>query len=276
MIDCFDSNKCKHYLTLYLIFSFFSGHAATSIGLLTFILLELLMYHPNVKGIKQARVNSNATTTTRANVAPSYTDHTFTWGYGWQQRKSDNDLGESMLESGVDHQPHRASPHSLADTDSTFATEEGTVQTNIVKSNPPRGKYLQLKWMHHYYAAMWTIVLLPVPLSRPYLHDHTIQQVCVGSIVGGILGCIWYFCFIRGWLFRGDNNNRGLMKKLVNSKFGKSVGLNLGIDRWRFPDTGCDFMPQGCDGLEPVESFFSGNEGDDEQIRSNESYFMDN
>jgi len=66
------------------------------------------------------------------------------------------------------------------------------------------------------------------------------------------------------------------MKKLVNSKFGKSVGLNLGIDRWRFPDTGCDFMPQGCDGLEPVESFFSGNEGDDEQIRSNESYFMDN
>ena len=39
-------------------------------------------------------------------------------------RKSDNDLGESMLESGVDHQPHRASPHSLADTDSTFETED--------------------------------------------------------------------------------------------------------------------------------------------------------
>ena len=52
-----------------------SGHAATSIGLLTFILLELLMYHPNVKGKKQARVNSNAITTTRANVAPSYTIH---------------------------------------------------------------------------------------------------------------------------------------------------------------------------------------------------------
>lgn len=236
-----------------------SGHAATSVGLLTFILLELLMYHPNLRGKKQARVNSD--TDAQESVAPAYSDYTFTWGYGWQERLvvtgGNNDLESSILESW-DDQP-RASPASIS------AIAEGTfsdAQSNIIHTNP-RGKYLQLKWLHHYYAVFWTAVLLPVPFSRPYLSDHTPLQVLVGSIVGGVLGCIWYFCFIRGWLFRGDTTNRGLMKKLVNSHFGKSVGLNLGIDRWRFPDN------VGCDGLDPIDSFFS--DGD-----MNESYFMDN
>ena len=35
-------------------------------------------------------------------------------------------------------------------------------------------------------------ILLPVPWSRVQLHDHSISQVIVGSVLGGAWGLIWF------------------------------------------------------------------------------------
>ena len=179
------------------------------------------MYHPNLFGNKLAnRVSSDTIYQRQNSEAPTqHTDITaFTWGYGWQQQQlsiietRNNNLGESMMESERENLP----PTSLDST--TIEPHEG-------------GRYFQIKWLHHYYALLWTALLLPIPFSRPYLSDHTSTQVLVGSIVGCILGCIWYFGFIRGLIFHDRDSNRGLMKRLVNSRPGKAVGLNLGVDR---------------------------------------------
>lgn len=184
------------------------------------------MYHPNLLGTKEAdRVGSST-----EEVHENEDDITFTWGYGWKKRSEilPASLSQSILNG--EEGSTIAGPDALSSTD--------PMQTRSKQ-------YFQIKWLHHYYALIWTAILLPIPFSRPYLHDHTPMQVVVGSFVGAVLGCIWYFCFIRGWIFGArDNRNIGLLKKLVNSRLGKSFGLNVGVDRWRFPDVKCDaFLP---------------------------------
>mmetsp|Transcript_127158 Transcript_127158/g.354072 ORF Transcript_127158/g.354072 Transcript_127158/m.354072 type:complete len:298 (-) Transcript_127158:89-982(-) len=38
----------------------------------------------------------------------------------------------------------------------------------------------------------WSMVLLPVPLMRIRLHDHNVNQVVVGSLMGLIYGSLWH------------------------------------------------------------------------------------
>jgi hypothetical protein len=93
------------------------------------------------------------------------------------------------------------------------------------------------KCILHYYATLWIILLLPIPPSRVYLHDHTIMQVTVGSFVGVILGSIYYYYIIRGGLCqlctrwtRSSSSSSKLccMESVVTSNFGKWIGLNYG------------------------------------------------
>merc|ERR1712228_763357 len=43
------------------------------------------------------------------------------------------------------------------------------------------------------FAAVWGVLLIPVPFSRLELHDHTPKQVMVGSMAGMIEAIIWFF-----------------------------------------------------------------------------------
>ena len=51
--------------------------------------------------------------------------------------------------------------------------------------------------------------LLAVPWSRVYLNDHTVQQVCVGSLLGIAVSCscLWFF-IKRGRLVLSENNTK--------------------------------------------------------------------
>ena len=53
------------------------------------------------------------------------------------------------------------------------------------------------EWKYHLYAIYYMLLLLPVPFSRVYLHDHLTTQVLAGSCVGIITSIIWYLCCIR-------------------------------------------------------------------------------
>eukprot|EP00747_Dinoflagellata_sp_TGD_P179995 gnl/TRDRNA2_/TRDRNA2_31721_c0_seq1.p1 gnl/TRDRNA2_/TRDRNA2_31721_c0~~gnl/TRDRNA2_/TRDRNA2_31721_c0_seq1.p1 ORF type:complete len:363 (-),score=23.39 gnl/TRDRNA2_/TRDRNA2_31721_c0_seq1:75-1163(-) len=40
---------------------------------------------------------------------------------------------------------------------------------------------------------LWFAVLVPVPASRVMLRDHTIRQVALGSMIGCLEACLWFF-----------------------------------------------------------------------------------
>jgi len=199
------------------------------------MLLELFLYHPDLY----------ATTTSTCYIdevegeSPSDVDYIFAWGYGWQKRliESDsNDLAATIL-SQEDHVEEGGITRSLQpsskSTSESEAASVGPTSYNSIHVEP-QGCHFKSKWLHHYYALLWTILLLPVSLSRVHLHDHSPMQILVGSFVGIALGFIWYFCIIRGWLFRSSTaNSKGIMVYLVNCRLGKWIGLNFGVGRGR-------------------------------------------
>ena len=108
-------------------------------------------------------------------------------------------------------------------------TTSDTTEPNNIIPIQRRGFHLQSKWLHHYMAMIWSLLLLPVPLSRVLLHDHSPSQILIGSLEGIILGNIWYLLFVRrGFLYPGALNSRNIMELLVNCRLGKWIGLNLG------------------------------------------------
>lgn len=217
-----------------------SGHAVTSIGLLTFILLELLVYHPSLFG--------KESTTMSVDFDVKET-RTFAWGFGWQEKshQAENNLSDevksSIVEDGDGRAPLASSLNSASiesvDTDdgqvpllsslySMSTVEVSNTSSLIGDSQQPR-THQKSKWILHYYAILWTILLLPIPLSRVYLHDHTVMQVLVGSFLGVILGGIYHFIIIRGWLCLFVVNSKIVMEYVVNCRFGKWIGLNFGV-----------------------------------------------
>lgn len=202
-----------------------SGHAANSIGLLTCMLLELFMYHPDMF-LKR----SSMTTTSDAYKVDTEPEllSVFAWGYGWQAQSSTG--GSNVLESTIisfreDHVEDACMERSLLPE----ATVSDPTLFKIIHIQEQEGWQLKSKGMHHYRAFLWTILLLPVPISRVCLYDHTPMQVLTGSFVGALLGSVWHVCIIRRALFRpGTFNGREAMEYFVKSRFGKWIGLNLG------------------------------------------------
>ena len=86
-------------------------------------------------------------------------------------------------------------------------------------------------WILHYYSILWILLLLPISLSRVYLHDHTVMQVLIGSFVGVIFGAVCHICIVQGRLCQfGKVNSRTMIEAVVNCHFGKWIGLNFWVD----------------------------------------------
>eukprot|EP00578_Thalassiosira_sp_NH16_P015559 CAMPEP_0181127440 /NCGR_PEP_ID=MMETSP1071-20121207/28200_1 /TAXON_ID=35127 /ORGANISM="Thalassiosira sp., Strain NH16" /LENGTH=337 /DNA_ID=CAMNT_0023213181 /DNA_START=260 /DNA_END=1274 /DNA_ORIENTATION=- len=63
-----------------------SGHAATSIGLVTFMLLELLLYHPNLLGKENLTMSATCDVEDIEGGSSLDVNFLFTWGHGWHKR----------------------------------------------------------------------------------------------------------------------------------------------------------------------------------------------
>merc|ERR1712008_26636 len=42
------------------------------------------------------------------------------------------------------------------------------------------------------YMAFWVVMLLPVPIARVILYDHSISQIVAGSGCGALLALLWF------------------------------------------------------------------------------------
>jgi len=202
-----------------------SGHAATSMGLLAFMLLELLLYHPNLYGRKNVTMIEGSGDEMGGELQQNTLEDPFIfeWGYGWHHwwalSDTTSSLNEAILSDDIVEDARRES--------SLLTSFDSTLEVTSTPFTQPPANSIRSKWLHHRYALLWTIILLPVPLSRVYLHDHTLLQILVGSVVGTILGIVWFLCIIRGRAF-GSNAGRRMLAYLVNCSFGKWAGLNLG------------------------------------------------
>eukprot|EP00931_Biecheleriopsis_adriatica_P053872 TRINITY_DN31635_c0_g1_i1.p1 TRINITY_DN31635_c0_g1~~TRINITY_DN31635_c0_g1_i1.p1 ORF type:complete len:268 (+),score=21.86 TRINITY_DN31635_c0_g1_i1:69-806(+) len=43
-----------------------------------------------------------------------------------------------------------------------------------------------------FFIAIWSLCLVPVPISRVWLHDHSLAQSLTGSAFGAVLALLWY------------------------------------------------------------------------------------
>ena len=189
-----------------------SGHAATSIGLMTYILLEMFVCHPNMLcGL----------TCQKRDISYSYV-----WGYGWLKQTTTDVDGEvvgSTNEEETDAAPSNSVTIDIKDDDNVDESsinkeqtdENAVINCDIEEASPSPQPLLSesesnlplhntwlyttatKQWKYHLYAIYYMILLLPVPFSRVYLHDHLWTQVLAGSCVGIITSSIWYLCCIR-------------------------------------------------------------------------------
>jgi len=168
-----------------------SGHAATSIGLLTYLLLELFVLHPNlICGLtcqKKGRGDDGDDV------------YYFVWGYGWQKRENNNlidvELGDGVGEYSADTNHNESDDNEkIADVEAGHATSNPSNDSNVFTSVQ---QSLQGRWRHHLYAFLYCLLLFPVPFSRVYLYDHFKNQVLLGSIEGILVASIWYLGVMR-------------------------------------------------------------------------------
>jgi hypothetical protein len=186
-----------------------SGHAATSIGLLTYLLLELFVCHPNLLcGLTcQRRTGGTA--------------YSFEWGYGWHAPRSTSGGGDDGADpaaaaGGASAPPSDSVAVRIYDDGGDDGVDNATTWT-CAASRPFGGR-----WEHHWYALLYSLLFLPVPFSRVYLHDHTRDQVLAGSAVGVAISAIWYVCFIRAC------DGTRLLRRWGRSGCGRWWGLRFG------------------------------------------------
>ena len=192
---------------LFSLYAMPSGHAATSIGLMTYILLEMFVCHPNMLcGL----------TCQKRDISYSYV-----WGYGWLNQTTDIDreVVDSANEEIPDADPSNSVAINIKDnadeiSKNNMEQTDENVFSDIEEASPSPQPLLSesesslplhntwiytatKEWKYHLYAIYYMILLLPVPFSRVYLHDHLTTQVLAGSCVGLITASIWYLCCIR-------------------------------------------------------------------------------
>lgn len=168
-----------------------SGHAATSIGLLTYLLLELFVYNPHLfGGLSCCREEGGRIL--------------YVLGYGWVRREHDT--------------PHDA----LGDIEQEIHSKRDKFLLNSAANKLQDKKRLRLLggWIYHVRAAGHVALLLPVPFSRVFLHDHLRSQVLAGSLIGFSLSSVWYLFIVRRYGMA--------VLESRNSRTGKWFGLRLG------------------------------------------------
>ena len=184
------------------------------------------MYHPNLLcGLScQKGDNRNA--------------YSFGWGYGWQKQADDDEQCGSMSDApgvagdsviiGVNDGGVDEGDNSLNVEETNVSREallvksrESSPPSSIPTSSPTWMRALMIpfqeKWLYHWYALGYFVLLFPVPFSRVYLHDHSPDQVMAGSFVGIVASTVWYLGFVR---------NCGMwVIEWKRSKWGKWWGL---------------------------------------------------
>lgn len=171
-----------------------SGHAATSIGLLNYLLLELFVYHPNILcGLTCLKRQLQ-------------TVYAFQWGYGWQEQN-----GDEL------HAAYNAEVPGGDEAD--LASESLSLRITTQKRESPR-------WLYHFYALCYFLLLFPVPFSRVYLHDHSRSQVLAGACIGIVASTVWYMGVVRTCLGRVIGCETSEWGKWWGLKFGGKVGFS--------------------------------------------------
>ena len=176
-----------------------SGHAETSIGLLTYILLEMFVMHPNILFGLTCQKTDDAI------------NYTFELGYGWIHSNNDESIEEPLQ------------PNDVETGGNTNEESQVEQQTDVsAKSTAPSSK-----WFCHNCALLYTIILLPVPFSRVYLHDHYRDQVLIGGCIGVLVSAVCYMGLMRGLRLHSK------MSSFANGEWGQWCGVksdwNLGF-----------------------------------------------
>eukprot|EP00584_Thalassiosira_punctigera_P018492 CAMPEP_0172553704 /NCGR_PEP_ID=MMETSP1067-20121228/51357_1 /TAXON_ID=265564 ORGANISM="Thalassiosira punctigera, Strain Tpunct2005C2" /NCGR_SAMPLE_ID=MMETSP1067 /ASSEMBLY_ACC=CAM_ASM_000444 /LENGTH=277 /DNA_ID=CAMNT_0013341923 /DNA_START=234 /DNA_END=1064 /DNA_ORIENTATION=- len=137
-----------------------SGHAATSIGLLTFMLLELLLYHPNNICAKR-HVNPTETHDVEGVEAESSfgTEYNFTWGYGWQ-KPPDATKSEDLETTILSHDDQVVAGHaerfSSSLSTSNSVLESNSLPSNEALSDPPSSIIILIfRRGYYYFRSKW-------------------------------------------------------------------------------------------------------------------------
>ncbi len=165
------------------------------------MLLELFVYHPLVPCGLMCRKSRKV--------------RTFVWGYGW--RAIPTSLGgDGDDDDGADDD----APMGLV-VAGVFRDEEGGAEDVPMSSSSMTSPDQTARWAQHIYAVCYTLLFLPVPFSRVYLHDHTRDQVLAGSGLGAIVSTLWYTCIVR-------NCGYELMNGWGRTRCGKWWGLKFG------------------------------------------------
>lgn len=175
-----------------------SGHAETSIGLLTYILLEMFVMHPNILcGLTCQKDASN---------------YTFKLGYGWIKTNSSDSDNEEPLQTNNDEETGEAVLNNEA-------SSTALIQHKQDPTTP--------KWFCHIWALLYTIIFLPVPFSRVYLHDHYSDQVLIGGCIGVVVSILCYLGLMRGLGLHQK------MSRFANGEWGQWWGIKSSWD-WGF------------------------------------------
>ena len=185
-----------------------SGHAATSIGLLTYLLLEIFVYHPNLLCGLSCQKKDQLNT------------YTYAWGYGWKVPTQGNGQSTSVNEAASVN-------NSVAIDIIDGEMEEGTNcrETDAEPLLPSSTQTCRKKWQYHWIALGYILLLFPVPFSRVYLHDHLRQQVLAGSAIGIVASMIWYLGFVRTCGMRIIERRKSEWGQWFGFKFGWEEGF---------------------------------------------------
>ena len=176
------------------------------------MLLELFYHHPNLLGKKFDRSPFREGSEEELVQGESATimRYSFLWGFGWKNKLNAPQVNISSREA--------------LQSPSGSASLLDLTSHDVIVDIEPLGCHTMWRWLHHCYGIFWIVVLLPVPMSRVILHDHSLLQIFVGSILGIILGMIWFFCIIRGHLVcfhAAAGNCKDFMDCVVASRVGK-------------------------------------------------------
>jgi len=190
-----------------------SGHAATSIGLLTYLLLELFVLHPNlICGLTCQKKGGDGDDV-----------YYFASGYGWQKRENNSNNAIDIEQDGDEAGEYSAVTNNNASGEEKIVDVEAGNPSNDSNANVFTSvqSSLQGRWKHHLYAFLYILLLFPVPFSRVYLYDHFKNQVLLGSVEGILIASIWYLVVMRLFGVR-------FMKWWSRSSCGKWFGLTFG------------------------------------------------
>ena len=217
------SYRMQLYYSIVLQINNNSGHAATSIGLLTYLLLEVFVYHPNIicglscqkrnQGINGDNVLANndvernfendggGNDGIHNDVNAIANGYFFQWGYGWrkqQQRQNQSAEATPGYSNGEITDAEHLVRIDIHENGDDVVDGLGGENANVGNRNTTTTSATNTKYLHHWYALLYFALLFPVPFSRVYLHDHYANQVLIGSAVGIVSSVVWYLGVMRG------------------------------------------------------------------------------